>query len=134
MKSKICVITTTRAESGLLNNFIQRLCDDDFFDSALFLKCGKFQYGVNSLLLCAFNKAAGIYYHDLCLCFIGSDLKSPIVKDSEHNLRVDKVFRASEGDKSNLCFVHFKKFRFFLYLLFAECFTYIRDPDAPAQR
>ena len=32
---KICVVTTTRAESGLLNNFIQRLCDDDFFDVTL---------------------------------------------------------------------------------------------------
>ncbi len=35
MKSKICVVTTTRAESGLLNNLIQRLCEDDFFDVTL---------------------------------------------------------------------------------------------------
>lgn len=35
MISKICIVTTTRAESGLLNNFIKRLSDDEFFDVTL---------------------------------------------------------------------------------------------------
>ena len=36
-KSKICIVTTTRAESGLLNKFIKLLCDDDFFDVNLII-------------------------------------------------------------------------------------------------
>lgn len=35
MKTKVCFITTTRAEFGLLNKFIKKLCDDDCFDVTL---------------------------------------------------------------------------------------------------
>lgn len=36
-KSKICVVTTTRAEFGLLSKLIKKLSDDDFFDVTLLI-------------------------------------------------------------------------------------------------
>lgn len=36
-KSKICVVTTTRAEFGLMSKLIEKLCDDDFFDVTLLI-------------------------------------------------------------------------------------------------
>ena len=59
MKSKICVVTTTRAESGLLNNFIQRLCDDDFFDVTLLVSgthlLKEFGYTISEIKKSNFN-------------------------------------------------------------------------------
>lgn len=59
MRSKICVVTTTRAESGLLNNFIQRLCDDEFFDVTLLVSgthlLKEFGYTISEIKKSNFN-------------------------------------------------------------------------------
>ena len=58
-KSKICVVTTTRAEFGLLHGFIKRLSDDDFFDVTLLVSgthlVKEFGYTISEIQESGFN-------------------------------------------------------------------------------
>ncbi|MBQ7917427.1 MAG: UDP-N-acetylglucosamine 2-epimerase (hydrolyzing) [Clostridia bacterium] len=57
MSAKVCVVTTTRAESGLLNNLIQKLSRDPFFNLVLIVSGTHLvkEFGNTSLEIKKFN-------------------------------------------------------------------------------
>ena len=75
-------------------------CDDKPAAFSVFFISGRFDYRLYAFLKGVLNETACVYDDYLGLSLVRYGLEAPLSQKSEHNLAVDPVFVAAEGNKS----------------------------------
>ena len=76
--------------------------DDDAlgFAAVLLLVLDHLEDGIDGLLFGGVDEAAGVDDDDFCVFGPGGELGSVVVEEAHHDLRVDEVLGAAEGDEA----------------------------------
>ena len=75
--------------------------DDELAGAALGFVAGHFEDGVDRLLLGGVDEGAGVDDEDLGLFGTGGEARAGAVEQAHHDLGIDEVFGAAEGDEAH---------------------------------
>ena len=81
--------------------FHQAAGDDEFFGGAEFFVLGHFEDGVDGFFLGGFDEAAGVDDQDFGVVGARRQFVAFARENAHHDLAVDEVLGASEGDKTD---------------------------------